>query len=129
MVSTVLDPRNKTVGKMVTATVAIPAGSEQTYEQKMTVSQPKLWSLEDRNLYMLVTEVRVGGDVVDRYETSFGIRSIKFDAQKGLLLNGKPVKVKGTCNHQDHAGLGAALPDAVQYLPHAASSWRWAPMD
>jgi beta-galactosidase len=114
VVSTVLDPRNKTVGKMVTATVAIPAGSEQTYEQKMTVSQPKLWSLEDRNLYLLVTEVRVGGDVVDRYETIFGIRSIKVDAQKGLLLNGKPVKVKGTCNHQDHAGLGAALPDAVQ---------------
>ena len=129
VVSTVLDPRSKTVGKMVTATVAIPAGSEQTYEQKMTVSQPKLWSLEDRNLYLLVTEVRVGGDVVDRYETIFGIRSIKVDAQKGLLLNGKPVKVKGTCNHQDHAGLGAALPDAVQYLPHDASSWRWAPMD
>ena len=115
MVSTILDPRSKTVGKTVTATVAIPAGSEQTYEQKMTVSQPKLWSLEDRNLYTLVTEVRVGGDVVDRYETIFGIRTIKFDAQKGLLLNGEPVKVKGTCNHQDHAGLGAALPDAVQY--------------
>ncbi len=64
---------------------------------------------------MLVTEVRAGGDVVDRYETIFGIRSIRFDAQKGLFLNGKPVKVKGTCNHQDHAGLGAALPDAVQY--------------
>jgi beta-galactosidase len=64
---------------------------------------------------LLVTEVRVGGDVVDRYETIFGIRSIRFDAQKGLFLNGKPVKVKGTCNHQDHAGLGAALPDAVQY--------------
>jgi beta-galactosidase len=115
VVSTVLDPRNKAVGKMVTATVAIPAASEQTYEQKMTVTLPKLWSLEDRNLYLLVTEVRVGGDVVDRYETIFGIRSIRFDAQKGFFLNGKPVKVKGTCNHQDHAGLGAALPDAVQY--------------
>jgi beta-galactosidase len=115
VVSTVLDPRSKPVGKMVTATAAIAAGSEQTYEQKMTFVQPKLWSLEDRNLYLLVTEVRVGGDVVDRYETIFGIRSIRFDAQKGLFLNGKPVKVKGTCNHQDHAGLGAALPDAVQY--------------
>ena len=45
----------------------------------------------------------------------FGIRTIKFDAEKGFFLNGKPVKVKGTCNHQDHAGVGAALPDAVQY--------------
>ncbi len=115
VVSTILDPRSKTVGKTVTATVAIPAGSEQTYEQKMIFTLPKLWSLEDRNLYLLVTEVRVGGEVVDRYETIFGIRTIRFDAQKGLFLNGKPVKVKGTCNHQDHAGLGAALPDAVQY--------------
>ncbi len=57
----------------------------------------------------------MGGEVVDRYETRFGIRTIKFDAEKGFFLNGKPVKVKGTCNHQDHAGLGAALPDAVQY--------------
>jgi beta-galactosidase len=115
VVSTVLDPRSKTVGKTVTASVAIPAGSEQTYEQKMIFTLPKLWSLEDRNLYLLVSEVRVGGEVVDRYETIFGIRTIRFDAQKGLFLNGKPVKVKGTCNHQDHAGLGAALPDAVQY--------------
>ena len=75
----------------------------------------RLWSLEERNLYKLVTEVRTGGDVVDRYETPFGIRSIRFDPEKGFFLNDKPVKLKGTCNHQDHAGLGAALPDAVQY--------------
>ena len=77
--------------------------------------QPRLWSLEERNLYMLVTEVKVGGEVVDRYATPFGIRSIRFDAEKGFFLNDKPVKLKGTCNHQDHAGLGAALPDAVQF--------------
>ena len=52
---------------------------------------------------------------MDRYETRFGIRTVAFDAEKGFLLNGKPVKLKGTCNHQDHAGIGAALPDAVQY--------------
>lgn len=115
VVSTILDPNGKTVGKMVTATATIPVGAEQSYEQKMTVSRPQLWSLKDRNLYTLVTEVRAGGETVDRYETRFGIRSIHFDSQKGLFLNGKQVKVKGTCNHQDHAGLGAALPDAVQY--------------
>ena len=75
----------------------------------------RLWSLEERNLYRLVTEVEAGGEVVDRYETPFGIRTAKFDAQKGFFLNGKSVKLKGTCNHQDHAGMGAALPDAVQY--------------
>jgi len=115
VVSTVLDPRGKAVGKMVTATASIAAGAEQNFEQKITIGAPQLWSLEDGNIYTLVTEVRVGGDVADHYESRFGIRSIKIDAKKGLLLNGKPVKVKGTCNHQDHAGLGAALPDAVQY--------------
>ncbi len=115
VVSTVLDPKGNAVGKTVTASSSIAPGAEQTYEQKMTVSHPQLWSLEERNLYTLVTEVRAGGDIVDHCETRFGIRSIKMDAEKGLLLNDKPVKVKGTCNHQDHAGVGAALPDAVQY--------------
>ena len=115
VVSTVLNPMGKEVGKDITAAVSIEADGEQTCEQKVTVSQPSLWSLEERNLYTLVSEVRVGGNAVDRYETRFGIRSIHFDADKGLLLNGKPVKVKGTCNHQDHAGVGAAVPDAVQY--------------
>ncbi len=74
-----------------------------------------MWSLEERNLYKLLTEVQVDGKVVDRYETPFGIRSVEFDAERGFLLNGAPVKLKGTCNHQDHAGIGVALPDAVQY--------------
>ena len=59
--------------------------------------------------------VEAGGAIVDRYETTFGIRTCGFDADKGFFLNGKPVKLKGTCNHQDHAGIGAALPDSVQY--------------
>ncbi len=116
VVSTVLDPDGKSVGRVVTVSASVAAGAEQAYDQKMAITHPQLWSLEERNLYKLLTEVRTGGDAVDRYETRFGIRSIRFDAQKGLLLNGKPVKVKGTCNHQDHAGLGAALPDAVQYF-------------
>jgi beta-galactosidase len=62
-----------------------------------------------------LTEVEAGGQIVDRYETPFGIRTVKFDPENGLFLNGKPVKVKGTCNHQDHAGVGVAVPDAVQY--------------
>jgi beta-galactosidase len=115
VISTVLDPSGKTVGKEATASAAIPERGEKTYEQEIVVSQPLLWSLEQRNLYRLVTEVEAGGEVVDRYETPFGIRTVKFDAEKGFFLNGNPVKLKGTCNHQDHAGVGAALPDAVQY--------------
>jgi beta-galactosidase len=115
VVSTILDPAGKAVAKDVTAPAAIASEGEQTYEQKIAVGNPMLWSLEERNLYTLVTEIRSGGTVVDRYQTPFGIRTIKIDPAQGLFLNGKHVKVQGTCNHQDHAGLGAALPDAVQY--------------
>lgn len=115
VVSTIIDPSGTEVGKAAASPVSIPAGGEQTYSQEMVVSRPLLWSLEERKLYKLVSEVRASGDVVDRCETPFGIRSVKFDADKGFFLNGKPVKLKGTCNHQDHAGVGAALPDALQY--------------
>ena len=54
--------------------------------------------------------------VVDRKETEFGIRTVAFDPNKGFLLNGKPYELKGTCNHQDMAGVGAALPDRLQYF-------------
>jgi beta-galactosidase len=115
VISTVLDPAGKEVGKVVTALSSVAPGDEQTYKQQLTVKRPQLWSLEERNLYTLVTEVRAGGDIVDSCETPFGIREVKFDAEKGFFLNGKSVKLKGTCNHQDHAGVGAAVPDAVQY--------------
>jgi beta-galactosidase len=115
VVSTILDPSGKEVAKAATAQVSILERGEHTFEQKMDVSRPLLWSLEERNLYKLVTEVRAGGEIVDHYETPFGIRSLRFDAENGFFLNDKPVKLKGTCNHQDHAGVGAALPDAVQY--------------
>jgi beta-galactosidase len=50
---------------------------------------------------------------VDRYETVFGVRTIRFDGESGFHLNGQPLKLKGTCNHQDHAGIGVAVPDRV----------------
>jgi beta-galactosidase len=113
--STILDPSGKAVGKVSTAEASISEGGVQICEQEIVVNRPALWSLEERNLYKLVTDVEASGEAVDRYETPFGIRTVSFDAQKGFFLNGKSVKLKGTCNHQDHAGLGAALPDAVQY--------------
>ena len=115
VISTILDPSGNAVGKATTDSASIPAWETHTYEQAIAVKRPALWSLEERNLYRLMTEVEAGGQIVDRDETRFGIRTAKFDAERGFLLNGTPVKLKGTCNHQDHAGLGAALPDAVQY--------------
>ena len=80
------------------------------------VSSPILWSPESPNLYKLITTVSVHGEVVDRKETEFGIRTVGFDPTNGFVLNGKHYELQGTCNHQDMAGIGAALPDAIQYF-------------
>src|SRR6266852_179371 len=55
------------------------------------------------------------GKARDAERISFGVRDLKWDEDKGFLLNGKRVEIKGTCNHQDHAGVGAALPDRLQW--------------
>jgi beta-galactosidase len=110
----VLDAAGKTVAAGKLAAAFLTAGVSQIYPVKMTVTNPRLWSLEDPYLYQLVTTIKSGGKVVDQFETPFGIRSISFDPNKGFFLNGKHVELKGTSNHQDFAGVGAALPDALQ---------------
>jgi beta-galactosidase len=115
VLSTIVDPSGAAVARDVSGSTAIGLDDQQDYRQEIIVSHPALWSLEQRHIYKLLTEVQVQGKAVDRYETPFGIRSVQFDAKQGFLLNGAPLKLKGTCNHQDHAGIGAALPDAVQY--------------
>jgi beta-galactosidase len=86
-----------------------------TFEGQTSVRGPKLWSVETPTLYSATATVLAGGAPVDRDSTRFGFRTIRFDADKGFFLNGKRVKIKGTCCHQDHAGVGVALPDRVQY--------------
>ena len=78
------------------------------------VENPHLWSCEDPYLYTLVTEVYAGDTLVDSYETVTGIRHIEFDNDRGFLLNGEVVKLKGVNMHQDHAGVGAGIPDGLQ---------------
>ncbi len=86
------------------------------FSREMEVKSPVLWSPESPKLYKLITTVESGDKVVDRKEIEFGIRTIAFDVSKGFLLNGKPYKLKGTCDHQDAAGVGVALPDRLQYF-------------
>jgi beta-galactosidase len=81
-----------------------------------TIRSPMLWSPESPKLYKLITTVTSGGQVVDQKETEFGIRTVAFDPDKGFLLNGRPYELHGTCNHQDMAGVGSALPDRLQYF-------------
>ena len=80
--STILDPAGKAVGKAATVPASIAEGGERVFEQQVVVKAPALWSLVERNLYKLVTEIEAGGAVTDRYETPFGIRTCAFDAEK-----------------------------------------------
>jgi len=82
----------------------------------LSLDNPKLWSVETPNLYTAFVMVKTNGKVRDAERISFGIRATKFDADHGFFLNGQPLKIQGTCNHQDHAGVGAALPDRLQYF-------------
>jgi beta-galactosidase len=115
VLSTIVDSGGTVVGSAASTPVAIPARSRSEFKQQIVVNNPALWSLEDPHLYLLHTAIEANGGAVDLYPTRFGIRTIKFDADEGFLLNGKPVKIKGTCNHQDHAGVGSALPDRIQH--------------
>ena len=73
-----------------------------------------LWSTDSPYLYQLMTEVvTTSGDVIDSYSTSFGVRDVSFSPDNGFLLNGKSVKLRGVNMHQDHAGVGAGIPDAL----------------
>ncbi|MFP4364368.1 MAG: glycoside hydrolase family 2 TIM barrel-domain containing protein [Spirochaetia bacterium] len=74
---------------------------------------PELWDIDSPNLYTVKSQVFMDDNVLDSEETQIGFRTFEFDAEKGFFLNGKAVKLKGTCNHQDHAGVGVALPDEL----------------
>lgn len=95
---------------------AVAPWSSRGLNAEMVLDSPVLWSPESPRLYQLVAAVRSGGELADRVITPFGVRTVAFDAERGFLLNGKPYELKGTCNHQDHAGVGAALPDHLQYF-------------
>ena len=110
--STVLDPQGRAVAA-AQADVAVAAWTIGAADQVITLATPALWSLDAPSLYRLRTEVRADGRLLDLYETSFGVRSLRFDPQAGFFLNSASVKLKGTCNHQDHAGVGVALPDRL----------------
>jgi len=90
------------------------AGEKKEYLTTFRVDSPQLWSLESPNLYQLVTTLKEDDSITDQYLTNFGIRSVRFDPNEGFFLNDQNIKLKGTNNHQDHAGVGTALPDALQ---------------
>ena len=110
----ILGPTGETVARSEQELI-IGAFSKEEGKAKMFFNNPALWSPESPKLYKLITTVSQNDQVIDRKETEFGVRTFAFDTDKGFLLNGKPYPIYGTCNHQDHAGVGTAMPDALQY--------------
>ncbi len=110
----ILDPDGHVVATGAVRGLSLAAGGTGEFPCVLNVPQPRLWSLETPALHRLVTTIRSGGAVVDRYETTFGIRTVRFDPDHGFSLNGQRVEIKGINNHQDFAGVGVAAPDALQ---------------
>jgi beta-galactosidase len=110
----VQDAQGKTVFTANSREQVIAAEGSAPFEASGTLDAPQLWSLQSPHLYTAVVSVESGGVTRDVEQVPFGIRSVVFDADKGFFLNGQSLKIQGVCNHQDHAGVGAALPDALQ---------------
>lgn len=115
LVSQVVDPSGKVVASTSTEEKLAP-GEESTFTQQAALADARLWSLEHRNLYSLNTTIRAANDVQDKKTTSFGIRTMRFDPDKGFFLNGKRVEIRGVCVHHDFPGVGVAAPDNL---------WSW----
>jgi beta-galactosidase len=111
---TVLDPDRRVLASQTLSPRRVSPGESALLDATLALQKPRLWSLETPVLHRLVTTLRSGGAVVDRVETPFGVRSVVFDPNHGFFLNGRHVVLKGSNNHQDHAGVGTALPDALQ---------------
>lgn len=84
-------------------------GSHAEVSQTLSLSAPMLWSDDRPYVYKVISQLEQGGTVLDRYETPLGVRTFRFDVEKGFFLNGKPVKIRGTCNHHDLGSLGTAV--------------------
>jgi beta-galactosidase len=95
-------------------TISLNTNENKTIKQILEVRNPQLWSVDDPYLYRVVVELRSGGKIIDTRKIRFGIRTIDIKPN-GVFVNGKHVKLFGVNNHQDHAGLGSALPDYLQY--------------
>jgi beta-galactosidase len=128
----VVDAGGRVVANASAPAMSLEPWASRTLSLAIDVTAPALWSIETPQLYRLRTTIQSGGTTVDVHETPFGIRSIRFDPDAGFLLNGRHVELQGLCNHQDHAGVGVAVPDRLQAFrverlkAMGANAWRTA---
>jgi len=110
--SVVRDGAGRDVARAETS-FSLPPGQRAALEQHLPVLSPRLWSVETPNLYVLRSEVLVGGRTTDATTTPFGIRTIAYDKDRGFLLNGRRLKMKGVNLHHDGGAVGAAVPERI----------------
>jgi beta-galactosidase len=111
LLATVTDPTGKAMAPVAVPAASVPVGKAGTaFTFDLPVASPRLWDVATPNLYTLTIAVQVAGTTVDDDLTTFGIRSLVFDAASGMSLNGKSLKMKGVAIHQEMSGLGVAVP-------------------
>ncbi len=113
-VKTVIVGPSRTKSRELTGTVNLQAGLPLESTQEVTVNQPSLWSPGSPQLYRAITRITKNGKILDQVETPFGIRSLNWSVEKGLLLNGTPIKLAGGSVHHDNGLLGAAAFDRAE---------------
>jgi beta-galactosidase len=110
---TIRNARDGFVAEVRSSLETIAPQSAATILVAAHLSAPHRWSIEDPHLYSLSATLHSDGVTVDDDDVRFGVRTLRFDVETGFYLNDKPTKILGTCNHQDHAGVGAAVPDRI----------------
>ncbi|HKV41452.1 MAG TPA: beta-galactosidase GalB [Blastocatellia bacterium] len=108
LTTSLVDATGKEVARSESEDV-LHSGFASEIAQDMIIRQPTLWSVDNPYLYKAISRLEQGGKLVDSYETAFGVRSFVFDRDRGFLLNGQPVKIRGVCDHHDLGALGAAV--------------------
>jgi len=114
VISIILDKDGKKIGE--TQTEAAVSDSLNATLQLLNIKSPILWDTDKAYQYSLVTKIMDGQQLLDQRTTKFGVRTAVFDANKGFLLNGKSIKLKGVCLHHDGGGVGAAVPEKIWRL-------------
>lgn len=105
----IFDPTGKRIQSVQRSLRRSENYNDSVYQFRLSIRNPKLWSVDSPVLYKAVLRILLAGNVMDQWETSFGIRYFNFDATKGFSLNGKPMKILGVCMHHDLGALGAAV--------------------
>ena len=113
LVTSIIDKAGKVI-KTVESGQSIAANSSgYEFVQQLKIEKPHLWSVENPYLYTVRSQLSDGNGITDVYDTTLGIRTAVFDAEKGFLLNGQQVKLNGVCLHHEAGPVGAAVPEGV----------------